>query len=208
MFLVTLRDDLTAINRALDEAECARDRERQAECRERAILASLRAIDSLRAKPGLAEVSAAGREATRELEEAIAQTREDALLFEAFLAAEDRLFRDLGLDESTRGRLMASMREVHASSDWHLPGSERIDDGLERLREQLTAAREGLEDEEAHKSKLRLVRRGFLVVGGGFVLGANALVGLPTAPVTGGLSLVGAGVSVGLGSVMVDRGLP
>ena len=208
MYLVTLRDELAAINRALDEAESTRDQERRAEYLERAIRASARAIDAMLEKSGLAEVVAAAKDVVSDYEDAIVQTWEDALLFRAFLKAESRLFGDLGLDDSTRERTMATIREIHASSDWFLPGSERIDEGLDQLREQLSASLNELRDDEDRKSKLRLVRRGFLVVGGSFVLGANALVGLPSAPVTGGLSIVGAGVSVGLGSVMIDRGLP
>ncbi len=203
VMLATLRDDLAAINRALDEAESTRDREKQTEYLERALRASARAVDGFLGRSDLAETVAAARDAVSQYEDAIGQTWDDVMLFQAFLEAERRLFEDLGLDGSTRDRLVGMMREMHSVADWQLPGSEKVDTGLEALREELSAALEGLEREEDRRGTLRLVRRGFLVVGGAFVLGANALIGLPAAPVTGGLSVVGAGVSAGLGGAMM-----
>ncbi len=207
MLLVTLRDDLAAINRALDEAESTRDEAKRAEYLERALLTSARAVDGFLGKSDLAETVAAAGEATAQHRDAIERTWEDAMLFQAFLEAESRLFGDLGLDRSSRDRLTATMRQMHAAAEWQLPDPEGVNPGLEELREQLAAALEQHRGEEDRRSRLRIVRRGFLVVGGAFALGANALIGAPAAPVTGGLSIVGAGVSMGLGGAMLDRGL-
>jgi hypothetical protein len=208
MTLVTLRDDLGEINRALVDAEICRDRVKQAEQLERAIRTSARAIEGFLKESELAATLAAAGEAAAPYQDAIALTREDAMLFQAFLEAEGRLFRDLGLDGSTCDRLIAAMREMQAEPDWQFPSSTMVDHGLRALAQELSGALEQLERDEDHRATLSIVRRGFLVVGGAFVVGANALVGAATAPVTGGLSIAGAAVSASVGGVMVDRGFP
>jgi hypothetical protein len=208
MMLVTLRDDLVEINRALTEAECIRDRRKQAEFLERALRTSARAIEAMLDDSGLAANLSAAGEAAAPYERGIQQTWEDAMLFQAFLEAERRLFRDLGLDGSTADRLIAAMRSARAESEWLLPGSTELQPGLTTLATQLSEALEQLHQEDNRRATLGLVRRGFLVVGGAFVVGANALVGAAAAPVTGGLSIAGAAVSASAGGVMIDRGVP
>jgi len=207
MILVTLRDDLNEINGALVEAEICRDRAKQAEHLERAVRVSERAIEGFLRESELATTLAAAGTAAAPYRDAIERTWEDAMLFQAFLEAERRLFRDLGLDAGTCDRLIPAMLDLRAESGFQLPGSEGVDDGLRDLKQELSEALKGLQGEGESRALLRVVRRGFLVVGGSFVVGANALVGAGLTPVTGGLSIVGAATSGALGSGMVRGGL-
>lgn len=206
MTLVMLRDDLMEINRALVEAESTRDRAKRAELLEQALRASARAVEGLRKEFDLAARLAEAQDAAAPYEDAIGTTWEDAMLFQAFLEAERRLFRDLGLDTGTTDRLVAEIRNTHALSDWKTNAPKTVEENLTVLTSELSNAMERLRDEEEHRARIKLVRRGFLVVGGAFVVGANALVGAGTAPVTGGLSIAGAAVSASAGGVMIDRG--
>jgi len=196
------------INRALVEAESTRDGTKRAERLEQALRVSARAVEGLRKEFDLAATLAAAKDAATPYRGAIEETWEDAMLFQAFLEAESRLFRDLGLDGSTTDRLVAEIRSTHALSDWKMPDSKTVDDGLMALTRDLSGAVEQLRKERDRQATLSVVRRSFLVVGGAFVVGANALVGAATAPVTGGLSIAGAAVSAGAGGVMIDRGIP
>jgi len=208
MMLVTVRDDLMEINRLLVEAESTRERTKHAERLEQALRVSVRAVEGLRRESELAATLGVAWETASPYEDAIRQTWDDAMLFQAFLEAERRLFRDLGLDGSTTDRLIAAMRGTQAASGWQPPDLTEIDTSLRGLAQELTQAVERVREEDDHRGTLHIVRRGFLVVGGAFVVGANALVGAATAPVTGGLSIAGAAVSASAGGVMIDRGFP
>lgn len=208
MMLITVRDDLVELNRALTEAESTRDRAIRAELLQQALIVSTRAMEDLRRESDLAATLDVASGVAAPYERAIQQTWDDAMLFQAFLEAERRLFRDLGLDASTTDRLLAEMSGIHTEGGWGPPDLARLETRLEALEQQLSEALEQVRKADDHKKIFGLLRRSFLVVGGGFVVGANALVGAATAPVTGGLSVAGAAVSASVGGIMIDCGFP
>ena len=207
MFLVTVRDDLAEINRALDEAAATRDSERRGEKLHQALLACGRALDGFLRNGDLAATLAQAGVAILPYKDAVGQTIESVMLFEAFLEAERRLFRDLGLDSSTTDRLLAAMRLEADMANHDGPDPETLEARLRELRSEVGDALEHVREEEEHEKRVGVIRRVFLVTGGAFVVGANALVGAGTAPITGGLSVAGAAVSASVGSVIIDRGL-
>ena len=216
MLLVTVRNDLAGINQALDEVETTRDPEHRRQRMEQALVASRRVLGDFLRDDDLGTTLRQAREATAPYAEAVSAVVSDSLLFGAFLRAERRLFEDLGLDSSATDRLIAMMRETGPLADGEDWPPARFGELLELLGrdvgvmlERVHVEEVGTEvDAETHAQGRRVLRRVFLVVGGAFVCGANALVGAGAAPVTGGLSIVGAAVSGTIGCGLVGNGLP
>jgi hypothetical protein len=219
MLLVTVRDDLVEINRALDEAETTRNPELRRQRLEQALVASQRALDEFLRDEDLVATLRRAQEAITPYAEAASAVAMDALLFGAFIQAERRLLVDLGLDVSVVDRLTAEMRDIEPSSDGATFPLDDLNERLagirgevRRLQERVHAEESNAEAESAASSSetrnegRRVLRRVFLVVGGAFVVGANALVGAGATPVTGGLSIVGAAVSGQLGGAMIAKG--
>ena len=219
MLLVTVRDDLAEINRALDEVETTRNPELRRQRLEQALVTSQRALEEFLHDDDLAATLRQARESISPYGEAASAVVMDAMLFGAFVQAERRLLIDLGLDVSAVDRLTAAIRNIES-----LPEDANISfDGLNERLAELTAEVirirehvhvEGINPEtglafsaeDAHAEGRHILRRVFLVVGGSFVVGANALVGAGATPVTGGLSIVGAAVSGQVGAAMVAKG--
>jgi hypothetical protein len=211
VFLITARDDLVEVSHALDEVESARDPELRRQRLEQALVASRRILADFREDENLAANLRQARESTAPYADAISSTVTDAMLFGAFLQAERRLFTDLGLDAATVDRLTAMIRDAGpALGDAELP-ADSIAGRLAELDGEIAAAVENVHNQlvtDADSDGHRTLRKVCFVVGGLFVCGANALVGASMAPVTGGLSIVGAALSTELGGVLLDRGLP
>jgi hypothetical protein len=82
--------------------------------------------------------------------------------------------------------------------------------GLSGLLSDLVKTLEGeferLEDESRHDAVIRKLVGVFEALGGALVVGVDAVAGAAATPVTGGLSLIGAGASGVLGTEAVSRG--
>jgi uncharacterized coiled-coil protein SlyX len=204
--LQDLRDELTFIHHALDEAESSRDKQRRRERLQEALLASSRALDRLIHDEDIIATLDIARETTAPYQDAIRQILDDSMLFGAFLNAERRLLVDLGVEGALVERLIAALRDARAADAEHPVALDAAAERLRALADELAEAREQFQEDESDSRRWNLVRRSFLVVGGALVVGANALVGAAAAPATGGLSVAGAAVSASLGAVMVDRG--
>jgi hypothetical protein len=218
--LVTARDDLREINSVLDEVESTRDPERHRERLEQALRASRRALTEFIQDGDLAETLRQARRTTSAYTDDIDSVTRDAMLFGAFVTAERRLLSDLGLDASAIDRLIAEIRDIPSSGDSAaLPvDPDRVDEGLLNLRNEVdqwldrvhAQPTSGDIDSAAPRQvaeSRRVLRRVFLVVGGVVVVAANALIGAPASPVTGGLSVVGAAVSTNMGAGLIGAGI-
>jgi hypothetical protein len=205
MLLVTVRDDLAEINTALDEIETTGNPERRQQLLAQALVAARRALDEFSRDADLATTLEQARDSVLPYAAGASAVMTDAMLFGAFIQAERRLLGDLGLNTSAVDRLTAEIRDVGSSSDGAFKVIEDLQGELNRLQDDVTQMQELARSEEAHAQGRRVLRRVFLVVGGSFVVGANALVGAGATPITGGLSIVGAAVSATLGSEMVAK---
>lgn len=219
MLLVTIRDDLVEINRALDEVESVRDPERRRQRLEQALLASHRVLEGFIRDEDLSTTLRQAQEAISAYGDAASGTVTDPMVFGAFIQAERRLFFDLGLDASVVDRLTTAIREIGPSWNGAALPVEGLQQHLQDLDHDVTQARERIHAKptsaeaesatpagEGHVEGRRVLRRVFLVVGGVFVCGANGIVGAAATPVTGGLSAFGAAASAGFGGAMIGAG--
>lgn len=207
MLLAAIRDDLTDICKALDVVENTRSYSERSEHLKRALLASARAVAGVRGDEELGDALNEASEAISTHHEQVDRTVGDAMLFGSFLAAETRLFQDLGLDAAVVNRFVGAM-QFGPRADADVPGFDGLDGRFSELAEHLTHALAVVESEQDHQPSIDLVRRSLLVLGGMFVLRLGLLVGAGSLAVTGGLSPAGAAVSEAFGLSMLDRGLP
>lgn len=206
MQLSTIQDALTEICRALDVVETTRDYTIRQEVLKRALVASQRTIATVRDDDELVDALNNASAATSTYSEAIDRTVGDAMLFSGFLAAERRLFADLGFDVALTTRLLTVMQLQRKAprNGPRVHDSER----LARFSEQLADAIAVVEAEQDHERSIRLVRQSLLVAGGIFVVRISVMIGQGRLAVTGGLSAAGASVADAFGVSMINAGLP
>jgi hypothetical protein len=209
MLLVTVRDDLAEINRLLDEVETTRDPGVRTQRLAQSLVASRRALGQLMRDDGLASTLSQARDAVGPYDGAVREVVADAMLFEAFIQAEKRLFADLGLGVSAVDRLGTAMRDAGPRLNGDNWPTELLRERLQTVEAGVVEAIAALDARggEAQERGHRMLKRVFLIVGGSFVCGANALVGAGATPVTGGLSIVGAAVSTNLGAGLIGAGI-
>jgi hypothetical protein len=204
--LAAIRDDLTDVCKALDVVESTRSYSERGEHLKRALLASERAVAAARGDQGLVDALNVASEAISTYREQVDRTVGDAMLFGSFLAAETRLFHDLGIDAAVVNRFVAAMQLGRRADA--VPRLDDPDGRFSELAQQLTHALAVVENEQDHQDSIDVVRQSLLVVGGIFVLRLNLLIGAGSLAVTGGLSPAGAAVAEAFGVTMIDRGLP
>ena len=204
--LAAIRDDLTDVCKALDVVESTRSYSERGVHLKRALLASERAVAAARGDQGLVDALNDASEAISTYREQVDRTVGDAMLFGSFLAAETRLFHDLGIDAAVVNRFVAAMQLCRRADA--VPRLDDLDGRFAELAQQLTHALAVVENEQDHQDSIDVVRQSLLVVGGIFVLRLNLLIGAGSLAVTGGLSAAGAAVSEAFGLTMIDRGLP
>ncbi len=207
MLLTALRDDLTDICKALDVVETTRSYTERGTHLKQALLASERAVAGARADEELVDALSEASQAIWTYRELVDRTVGDAMLFGSFLAAEIRLFQDLGLDAAVVNRFIAA-RQLGPRADASVPRLDDLAGRLTELAQQLSDALAVVESEQDHQDSIGLVHRSLLVVGGIFVLRLNLLIATGGLAVTGGLSSAGAAVSEAFGLSMIDAGLP
>ncbi|HSO98612.1 MAG TPA: hypothetical protein VLP43_06650 [Solirubrobacteraceae bacterium] len=207
MLLATIRDDLTELCRALDVVETTRDYATRQQQLKRALVASERAVAGVRDDEGLPDALNEASAATSMYTEEVERTVDDAMLFGSFLAAERRLFADLGFDVALMTRLLGFMQPGRLVDG----NSRRVDDLEDRLAafsQQLADAIGVVEAEQDHERSIGLVRWALLVAGGVFMVRINLMIGAGGLAVTGGLSAAGAAVASSFGVSMIDASLP
>ena len=213
MVLQQVRDEMNQLNRVLDEFETTpggiRSRSRRRQLLQRAILASIRGVEVLVEQKYTENFGVSDDDLYRSIED----MRQDRALLRAFVQAECRLLRDLGLDKRAVERTRESLEDVlltlNQPIDPYGTGvglertTERLDALIQTLHQDLEMLGEEIRDEEL-RSRLVGV---FEVLGGGLIVVANTAVGAGAAPVTFGLSTAGAAVSVAAGSGMIGDGI-
>lgn len=129
--------------------------------------------------------------------------RQDTARLRLFLEAECQLLRDLGVSERVVERVRRNLATAIQSDGQTLEGmSQLIAEVVTMLDYELTQ----LANNDRYDGLLQKLVGVLEALGGALVVGANAVVGAAAAPVTGGLSVFGAGVSGVLGAEVVSRG--
>ncbi len=198
-------NDLNLINRLLDEAEAAkRQPDRDAKLVE-ALRTSERALELLLSDPKLSDTLSSAGAVAREYREEMVAAVSDLGLYRAFVNTEARLLRDFGVDPALADRLadqLWAVRQQIIESDIDSGG---LATALGELRGALADAA-GRVNQRESASEIRGVLRRVLVGAGGVLLvSVNGVAGAAGAPVTGGLTLAGAALSIAGGSIMIDR---
>lgn len=207
MLLATIRDDLTEVCTALDVVETTRDYATRQEHLKRALVASERAVTGVRDDEELLDSLNEAAAATSTYSEEVDRTVDDAMLFGSFLAAERRLFADLGFDVALMTRLLG-VTQLRRRVDGN---GRRVDDleaRLAELSQQLADAIAVVEAEQDHERSVGLVQRSLLVAGGFLMVRIHLTIGEGRLAVTGGLSPAGAAVGDAFGVSMMNAGLP
>jgi hypothetical protein len=210
LILQQVRDEMNQVNWVLDRVESdarrTRGRRERKELRQMAARASIRGVQVLVEEQWTRDLGASDEDVYRSLE----TMRQDQALLRAFVQAECRLLGDLGVSpeavERVRGGLESVLLTLEGPVD---QGPEGPEESVERLHELLETLRGDLAslEEEAHDELVRDRLIGVLeALGGGLIVGGDTAAGTAAAPVTFGLSPVGAGVSVAAGTELISRG--
>jgi hypothetical protein len=191
----------------LDELLVLGNKKNRRQYLELAVLASVRGLRILADEPfvldpdayltELVERHGFNRESVR------AELSEDTRRLRLFLEAECRLLRDLGVSERATARIRKDLGGLIQSSPEDVAGLSGL---LSDLVKTLEGEFERLEDESRHDAVIRKLVGVFEALGGALVVGVDAVAGAAATPVTGGLSLIGAGASGVLGTEAVSRG--
>ncbi len=205
MILAQVRDEMNQVNWVLDQFESTPGRIRGAARRRQllqmAILASSRGIRALIEEWFTRDLGFSDDDVYRSVE----AMREDRALLRAFVQAECRLLRDLGVSgaavQKTRMSLESVLLTLEGAAN---PEStaEQLNALLGTLEQDMSALKDEIRDEQLRRRLIGILE----TLGGGLIVGANAAVGAGAIPVTFGLSPIGAAISTAAGSQMLCRG--
>jgi hypothetical protein len=115
-----------------------------------------------------------------------------------------RLLADLGLSESAVARIRDSLESAIYEGQ---RGSDLVEPAMTTLIADLSAELRRLHQDQRHEHLMSRVLGVFETLGGAMVVAANAAAGLPGAPLTGGVTVVGAAVSIAAGTEVISRGI-
>jgi hypothetical protein len=205
MILAQARDEMNQVNWVLDQFESTprriRNRARRRELLQMAVLASSRGIQVLIEEQFTRDLGFSDDDIYRSVE----TMRQDRALLSAFVVAECRLLRDLGVSAAAVEKAKTSLENVLLTLE-SKPDPEVTVERLQALLGTLERDLSNLQD-QTHDDELKQRLIGILeTLGGGLIVGANAAIGIGTTPVTFGLSAVGAAISTAAGTEMVSRG--
>lgn len=197
-------NDLHQIQESLDQPLSSAERtERIQQAARRADEVLARLFEDWGIDPDLEQA----RRFAREYRRAVADIVGDDYLLEVFFRAEEGLLELHGVSRSASRFLIIEARELRRDVPEALdrnPFESR--DPIEALRGEVAqAARKG--EAQSQKGSPRWLKRTLWIAGGCTMMGVNGLVGGGLTPVSGGVSLAGAAVSIGFGGAMVGKGL-
>jgi hypothetical protein len=198
---------MNQVNRVLDEFESIhgrfRGQARKQQLLEMATRASMRGVEALIDEQWTKEPVFLRDDNAFLVAEAM---RQDAALLSAFVAAECRLLRDMGVERAAVERVRRSLEEV--LFELRPDGSaEAVAEGLEGLLETLRQDLDLLGDAAHHDIVVQRLAGVLETLGGGAIVTADALIGAGAAPATAGVSVAGAAVSGVAGAEMMSRGI-
>lgn len=208
MFVKELALIVNDLDLLLDEFEVV-DRKRDSRrLLERAVLLSIRGIAIMLREPLIEGVDGYLESMEARLDNnawAIAEElRHDSTTLELFLAAECRLLQDIGLSDSAvariRNALEGTIREGSSKP-------EELRGRMTSLLNELTAELSRLYDSDRHRKLISQLAGVFEALGGALVIATNVSVGALGAPVSAGVTLVGAAVSTAAGTEVISRGV-
>ena len=205
MILQQVRDEMNQVNWVLDRFESDprrfRGKRERKELLQMAVRASIRGVKVLIEEQWTRDLGVSDEDVYRSLE----MMRQDQALLRAFVEAECRLLRDIGVSPEAVGRVRQSLENVLLGFE----GPPDLDQSMERLDGLMQTLRDDLArlGKEAHDELVRDRLVGVIeALGGGLIVGGNTAAAAAAAPVTFGLSAAGAAVSVAAGTEMVSRG--
>jgi hypothetical protein len=212
MSLSEIRDQINQLDSLLDEAESIRDTRRRAELLATATRGAIRGIDVLLRSEWLYRVPL-----QVENREAWAAIADDEAIARAFIAAECRLLADMGVRPEAvariRRRLEIVLTEPVADADPReltrrlVELRDSLEADLVELKQTLETQLNALDDRETTRRFRRRLVGCLEVLGVGAICGANGVLGVVGAPVTGGLSAAGAAISGAAGAGVISDGL-
>jgi hypothetical protein len=205
MILQQVRDEMNQVNHVLDEFESVAGRfkgkARRRELLQRALLASRRGVKVLKEEQWTKDLGVSDFDPYRTLE----TMRQDQALLRAFVEAECRLLKDIGVDPTGVQRVRQNLELVLLTRDAPADAG-RTTYELEELIRQLERDLADLHREGREDAMVQRLIGVLETLGGGLLVGGNTAAGAAGAPVTFGLSIAGAAVSVAAGTEMISRG--
>jgi hypothetical protein len=195
-----------SVNEILDKCQVLGNRRNRRQWLNLAALASIRGLRVLSEEPFVTNTAGYLNDLAQQYNFNSAAMREDlrqsTVRLRLFLEAECRLLGDLGLSDAAVGRVRLDLIGMIMS------GPERPDNLPQVLSHVIAALEQDARGQGDDRDQI-LFRKLLGVVealGGALIVGVNAAVGAAGAPVTGGLSTVGAAVSGVFGTEMFSRG--
>jgi small-conductance mechanosensitive channel len=85
--------------------------------------------------------------------------------------------------------------------------SGAVEEQLSQLITNLDSAMRTVEDESENEKFIQKLKGAFVALAGGMVVTSNGLIGAGLTPVTGGISIAGAALSLAVGQDLVTRGI-
>jgi len=132
------------------------------------------------------------------------ELRQDSAVLRAFLGAECRLLKDLGLSRDAVARTRRAIAAVIVDGQMD---PEALGERMVSLRDQLMQDLQQLDDDSRHRAIWRRLSGVLEVLCGAIVVAGDAIVGASAAPATAGISAQGAAVSIGAGIEVISRGV-
>ncbi len=205
MILQQVRDEMNQVNWVLDQFESDHRRRRgkreRRELLEMAARASIRGVAVLVEEQWTNDLGVSDDDVYRSLE----TMRQDQALLRAFVVTECRLLTDIGVSPEAVDRVRDSLENVLLTLD----GPVSFEQSTEKLLGLLGTLQRDLEEleSEAHDELVKDRLIGVIeALAGGLIVGGDTAAGTAGAPVTFGLSVVGAAVSVAAGTELMGRG--
>lgn len=201
-----VRDEMNQVNWVLDRFESdhrrLRGKRERRELLEMAARASIRGVAILVEEQWTRDLGVSDEDVYRSLE----MMRQDQALLRAFVTTECRLLTDIGASPGAVGRVRDSLEDVLLTLERPAVDPRQSADRLLGLLEVLQKDLKQLEA-EAHDELVKDRLIGVLeALAGGLIVGGDTAAGTAGAPVTFGLSAVGAAVSVAAGTELMGRG--
>jgi hypothetical protein len=197
-------NDLHSMQAAIEQAPSDAERARRIrEAASRADQVLLKLFEDWGIDPDLL----AARRFAEKYRQAVADIVGDDFRLEVFFQAEQGLLELHGVSGSASRFLIMEARELRRDVPAALerdPFGSR--NSVEALRGEVAKVeRQG--DARGQRGTPKWLKRTLYIAGGCTMMGVNGLVGGGLTPVTGGVSLAGAAVSVGFGGALIGKGL-
>jgi hypothetical protein len=139
------------------------------------------------------------------------ELRQDKALMDAFIAAECRLLKDMGVDTNAvariRGELDMSLQRILSDPELTPASRDAVVAQLAELGAKLQRDLEALQVDADHRELIQQLSGALVALAGGMIVISNGFIAVGLTPASGGLSIGGAYLSAAVGTEMVADGV-